>query len=669
MGEVDFVVAAMGIGLADVEQEGLVAWGGDEVPGLFDGGDGVASFGSELEVVLEDVGGGDVVFADEGGAITGAFDDLGEGETDGVGITGEMAGVVGVAVVAVGVIVQSGHDDGAAGAAAGGGGVGVGKHGAIRSECVDVGCFDDVVAITAQGRAKVVRDVKHDVFLGSVKRDDDVDEADEWEQEESKHGGDGTKSMRLILLKCDGEGGRLIRLLMKILWLGLMMLSASVLMGAERPNVVFLLVDDWRWNAVGCMGDPIVKTPHIDALAKEGVVFENMFVTTSICSVSRASIFTGQWSRRHGIVDFATGLSDEQWSETYPALMRKAGYQLGLVGKLGVGNEQAMKAREKDFDFWRGVSGQGGKFFIEPDDPQRKHLTAKFGDAALEFLKGMEKGRPFCLSVSFSAVHARDKQPREFQPDVRDEGLYEDVEIPMPALATEEAFAKLPEFVKTSEGRKRWGWRFDEVGKAQGILKDYYRLVTGVDREVGRIREVLQSRGLAENTVIVVTGDNGFALGDRGLADKWFMWDEDLRVPLVLYDPRLAVEQRGRRIAAMALNVDHAPTLLELAGIKIPTRMQGRSLVPLMKGDRPEDWRTEYFYEHLVFPKIIPPVEGVRTERWKYIRWVNSEPLVEELYDLESDPLEQSNLVGENAHLAKLEELRAKWQGYGESLK
>ena len=453
-------------------------------------------------------------------------------------------------------------------------------------------------------------------------------------------------------------------------WLWVVGLVAASWVGAaERPNVLFLLVDDWRWDAVGCMGNKIVKTPHIDGLAKDGVLFKNAFVTTSICSVSRASILTGQWERRHGIVDFATGLTPEQWTETYPGLMRKAGYRTGFVGKYGVGNPQVTAAKAADFDYWKGQPGQGTKFFIEPNDPTRKHATARYGDQALEFIEGVKVGQPFCLSVSFSAVHARDGQPREYEPDPRDEELYKDVEIPMSPLATEEAFAKVPEFVKTSEGRRRWEWRFSEPAKAQGILKDYYRLITGVDRELGRIREALQAKGLAENTVIIITGDNGYALGDRGMADKWFMWEEDIRVACVVFDPRLAKEQRGKQVEAITLNVDLAPTMLEMAGIAMPQKVQGRSLVSILKGEKPTDWRTEFFYEHHSVPKKIPQVEGVRTERWKYIRWIASEPLVEELYDLEKDPLEQTNLVAAKEHQVKLDELRGKWKNYEEKLR
>lgn len=238
----------------------------------------------------------------------------------------------------------------------------------------------------------------------------------------------------------------------------------------------------------------------------------------------------------------------------------------------------------------------------------------------------------------------------------------------MPALATEEAYQKVPQFVKESEGRTRWGWRYDEPQKAQNIFKDYYRLVTGVDREVGRIVAYLKAHDLTDNTVIIVTGDNGFAMGDRGLADKWFMWDEDIRVPCLIFDPRVSKEAKGRQVEAMTLNVDLTPTMLEVAQVKVPEKMQGKSLMPWVQGQMPQDWRKDFFYEHHTFPKIIPPVEGVRTEDWKYIRWIQREPIVEELYHLKTDPLEQNNLVHSDANKAKLEELRARWETLSKDL-
>ena len=434
------------------------------------------------------------------------------------------------------------------------------------------------------------------------------------------------------------------------------------------PNFVFLLVDDLRWNALGFMGDKIVQTPHLDRLAAKSVVFDNCFVTTSICSVSRASIFTGQWMRRHGIEDFAKGLNGTAWDNTYPAQLRTAGFRTGFIGKYGVGSPMETAAKEKAFDYWKGLPGQAGEF-IEKNDPTRTHKTARFGNEALEFLGGCSKDKPFCLSISFNAVHARDGKPREFEPDPRDEELYKDVTIPVPKLATDEAFKRLPESVQKSEGRRRWGWRFDTAEKTQGILRDYYRLITGVDREVGRIVAELAQRGLAGNTVIVFTADNGFALGDRGMADKWFMYEEDIRVPSFIFDPRSPKTAPGQRSKAMVLNVDFAPTMLELAGVPAPKTMQGRSLVPLLKGESPKDWRTEFFYEHHSVAARIPQSEGVRTERWKYLRWIAETPVKEELYDLQADPLEERSLLNDAKHAALLAEMRGKWERYGRELK
>jgi arylsulfatase A-like enzyme len=430
---------------------------------------------------------------------------------------------------------------------------------------------------------------------------------------------------------------------------------------AERPrNIVFLFADDLRWNALGHAGDPIVKTPHLDALAGRGVRFRNAFVTTSICAVSRATVFSGQYARRHGINDFATPFKPERWAETYPALMRKADYRTGFVGKFGVGNAKAVAAMEKEFDYWKGLPGQAGPFF-DPKDPKKTHATARFGEQALEFLRGCKPGKPFCLSVSFSAPHARDGAPREFPPDLRDEELYADAKIPVPRTADEKFFRMLPEFVQKSEGHKRWQLRFATPEMYQKTVRDYYRLITGVDREVGRIVDELRERKLADDTLIVFTADNGFFLGERGMADKWLMYEESIRVPLIVYDPRLPAKRRGGTVDAMALNIDLAPTLLDYAGLKAPATMQGSSLRPWLRGEKPE-WRTEWFYEHHTLPQRIPPSEGVRTERWKYLRWVAADPAVEELYDLAKDPTEEHNLAALPEHAKALEGLRETWR-------
>lgn len=444
----------------------------------------------------------------------------------------------------------------------------------------------------------------------------------------------------------------------------------QALEGAKaRPNILFILTDDQRWNALGCMGDRKIQTPNIDRLARRGVLFHNHFVTTSICCCSRASIFTGQYVRRHGIGDFDKPFTAAQWAQTYPALLREHGYRTGFIGKFGVGNDRAVKAMADQFDYWRGVPGQGGRYFIEPGDTNRTHQTARFGDQALEFLKGNPPGQPFCLSLSFTAPHARDHMPREYTPDDRDESLYSDETIPHPPTATEGYFELLPRSVQHSEARRRWHWRFDTPEKFQRNTKDYYRLITGIDREVGRLVAELEARGLADNTVVIYTSDNGYFLGDRGLAGKWFMYEESLRDPLIIYDPRQPAANRARDENAMTLNIDFAPTLLDIAGITPPAAMQGRSLMPLVENQHPSDWRTQFFYEHHFGPRILPPSEGVRTERYAYIRWVDEQPPIEELYDLKADPLEGHNLAADPAYAQTLAALRTQWEKYRVNLK
>lgn len=431
---------------------------------------------------------------------------------------------------------------------------------------------------------------------------------------------------------------------------------------ASRPNFVFILTDDQRFDSLGCMGNRVIKTPNIDRLAARGAVFRNHFVTTSICCVSRASILSGQYERRHHIADFSTPFSKDQWGATYPALLRAAGYRTGFIGKFGVGDPDDTASKAADFDFWRGLPGQAGDSFFDPNDLSHTHITARFGTQSLEFLDGCKADQPFCLSISFNAPHARDGQPRQFEPDPRDESLYADVQIPVPPTANDEFFQRLPEFVRTSEGRRRWEKRFSTPELYQETMRDYYRLITGIDREVGRIVEKLAERGLDGNTVILYTSDNGWFAGERGMADKWLMYEESIRVPLVVYDPCMPEGERGLKVNAMTLNIDFAPTLLDLASLPIPTQMQGRSILPLLHGAIPGDWRKEFFYEHHFGPKIIPPTEGIRTARWSYIRWLPPNPELEELYDLQTDPLERENLATKPEHATTLSDLRERWR-------
>jgi arylsulfatase A-like enzyme len=439
------------------------------------------------------------------------------------------------------------------------------------------------------------------------------------------------------------------------------LIIASSAHAAERPNIIFVLTDDHRWDMMGCAGNKIIQTPHMDALARDGVRFKNAFVTTPICAASRASILTSLHERTHRYTFGTNPLRDEHVAMSYPAVLKKAGYRTGFVGKFGVGVENG--ATETMFDSFEKVDRN--PYFKTLPDGTKRHATEIEGDKAIEFLDAVKPGQPFCLSVSFNAPHAEDNDPQQYFWTKESDHLYEGVKFPLPRTMTEEFFNQHPVFLKQSESRVRFKWRFNEPQKYQEMVRGYYRMISDVDRVIGRIRTTLEQRGLAENTIIILTGDNGYFLGDRGFADKWYIYEKSIRVPMIVFDPRAAKSQRGKTPEAMALNIDVAPTILELAGENIPTAMQGRSLVPLFNGRRPKDWRTDFFFEHLLeadgvkFSRTrIPQSEGVRTERYTYVRWLQSEPLVEELYDHVRDFEQERNLIDERKFSKVADELR-----------
>ncbi|MCP5118490.1 MAG: sulfatase [bacterium] len=423
----------------------------------------------------------------------------------------------------------------------------------------------------------------------------------------------------------------------------------------RRPNIIFLLTDDQRWDALGCMGNPIIRTPNVDAMAAGGVTFTNNFVTTSICMTSRATFFTGLYARTHGINDFATSFTEQQYAATYPLVMRGAGYQTGFVGKWGVGKKMP---RDK-FDYFAGFGGQGHYFPNRPD--KGVHLTEVMGDQSLEFLKGAKPDQPFCLSVSFKAPHVQDEDPQQFLHSPETASLYKDTDIPAPKTADPRYIAMLPREIQRSEGRRRWAVRFGTPELYAESVPSYYRLITEIDTVVGRIRDQLRQMSADDNTIIVYTGDNGFYLSEHGLAGKWYMHEESIHTPLVVYDPRLNRSQRGKRRAEMALNIDIAPTLCSMAGVRAPN-MQGRDLTPLVRDENPS-WRNEWFYEHMFEHTWIPRTEGVRTESKKYTLYLDTQPQFEELFDLEADPLEERNLAGAKpAELAELQSRHQLWR-------
>lgn len=419
----------------------------------------------------------------------------------------------------------------------------------------------------------------------------------------------------------------------------------------EKPNIIFILTDDQRWDALGFTGNEIIQTPEMDRLAREGLYFENTFVTTPICAASRASILTGLYERTHGYT-FGQEFHGRFAQSSYPTLLREAGYKTAFFGKFGInypgfGNlfdTGDSYDRNGKFDDRRG-------YFYKTIAEDTVHLTKYTSYQAQEFIKAQTSDQPFALSLSFSAPHAHDPAAEQYFWSDEVDDLYADVTFPDPVLKEEKYFLDQPDYVRTGENRARWYWRFDTPEKYQQSMKGYYRMISEVDREIGRIRKVLVEKGMADNTVIIVMGDNGYFQGERQLAGKWLMYETSLRVPLIIYDPR---NPEQRTVSDFALNIDIAPTLLDLAGVRVPKSMQGLSLISRNLGKR-----KDFIAEHLWQVDIIPPSEAIRSERWKYFRYIN-DPKHEELYDLSVDSLEMNNLVTDPAYKKQLKSLRKK---------
>lgn len=422
--------------------------------------------------------------------------------------------------------------------------------------------------------------------------------------------------------------------------------------GKEKPNIVILYADDWRFDTLGCAGNPIVKTPHLDALAKDGVRFTGNCVTTSICGISRATLFTGQWMSRHG--NRAFNPFNTPWEETFPGLLRSEGYWVGHIGKWHTG-----KFPEGNFDFGRSYSGT---HWIKPEKGKMIHVTKMNENDAMEFLSTRPKDKPFSLKVSFFATHAEDGHPLQFLPQPESLALYQDVQIPFPRTATDAAWKKLPSFFDPgNEGRNRWTWRFDDPGKYQEMMKNYYRLASEVDAVCGKVVAELKRQGIYDNTLVIFTTDNGYYHGEHGLADKWYPHQESIRVPLIVRDPRLPAAKRGTTNDKFTLNVDLAPTILGFAGIPAPAAMQGRDIAPLYLGDGAEDWRTEFFYEHPTINNkhFIPASEALVRKDWKYFFW--PETGVEQLFHIAEDPFEENDLAADPARKDLLAGMRARF--------
>ena len=416
---------------------------------------------------------------------------------------------------------------------------------------------------------------------------------------------------------------------------------------AAPLNIVVLVIDDMRWDSIGAAGNRVVRTPQLDRLAADGIRFTQARVTTSICMVSRATLLTGQYMSRHGIDRFGKPLTPEAFATTYPGLLRRAGYWTGYVGKYDVG-----APRPSDFDF---VRAYHGRHWLEGDGGERVHVTEQNARDAADFLRARPKDKPFLLSVGYFAPHAEDSAREQYLPQDWSAEAYRGARVPRPLLGRPEFLEALPPFLSAdaNEGRVRYKWRFDTPERYQEYMIRYYRLITEVDTAVGRLVDDLKAQGVYDNTLIVFIGDNGYFHGERGLADKWYPYEQALRVPLVVRDPRLPARRRGMTSDRLALNLDVAPTIVAAAGIGVPETMQGRDLGPLyLTGPAPK-WRDEFFYEHptITSRDRIPTSLAVVRQDWKYVSWPEFEHV--QLFDLRKDPNELTNLASQPAHAGR----------------
>lgn len=421
----------------------------------------------------------------------------------------------------------------------------------------------------------------------------------------------------------------------------------------HKPNIIFLLADDLRYNSLGCMGNSIVRTPAINRLATHGTLFKNAYVTTSICAISRASIFSGQYAARHRILDFKTDFTDSSRMNNFPALLKRNGYYTGFIGKYGVGD----KLPDADYHYWKGFPGQG-VFFYKDAAGKPLHSTDMMGDQAVEFLRTRDQSKPFCLQVSFKAPHVEDNNKLHngyvYSPFY--ENYYSKETIPPSPTGDNRFYEAFPETFRINatgipnEARVRWEQRFSTQEKYQESVKSYYKLITGMDDAIKRIVDELAKKGLEKNTVIILSSDNGYALGDHGLEGKWFGQNESIRVPLIIYDGRSPQDQHNNN--QLVLNIDLAPTILDYAGITVPAAMQGRSLRHLTDEKTPS-WRTEFYYEHQYDTDgskvYLPKSEGLVRLNYKYMRYYNGKDpdnfVYEELFNQLLDPFEVHNMA------------------------
>lgn len=433
-----------------------------------------------------------------------------------------------------------------------------------------------------------------------------------------------------------------------VVLLGLFGISSAY---SQPKNIIFILSDDHRYDYMGFHPDSpdFLQTPSMDRMAAEGAHLSNAFVTTSLCSPSRASILTGQYPFRHRVVDNNNPMPPD--TPFFAEQLQKEGYQTSYFGKWHIGHGH--DDPQPGFDRWVSFRGQGVYYnpTLNIDGERRKvegYTSDLLTDFALQWLQeGRDKNKPFFVYLSHKAVHA------EFYPARRHKGMYADAEIPIPQSMKniEQNYEGKPNWVR----EQRYSWHgVDHMYHGQAnhpqsleeIIIDYSESLMGVDESIGRVLEYLEKNGLAEETLVIYMGDNGFMLGEHGLIDKRQAYEESMRVPMLAWAPGFI--EAGTTIRQNVLNIDIAPTFLDLAGGAMPEdhTVDGRSFLPLLAGGQADDWRStfvyQYFWEH-AFPHT-PTTYAIRDDRYKYI-YYHGVWDTNELYDLQTDPREMYNLI------------------------
>jgi arylsulfatase A-like enzyme len=458
--------------------------------------------------------------------------------------------------------------------------------------------------------------------------------------------------------------------------------------GLKRPNIVLIFTDDQRHDAVGYSGNKVISTPNLDRLARQGVIFQNCFVNSSICALSRANILSGQYPARHGIDNFHKTFSKKQLSQSVPARLQAAGYQTSFFGKWGVGDTpKNTRLGASVFDYWAGQPMQTS-YFHEPtcryctadgfdkssddlcncpaDSRGKAGFRNRIGKANLKdplhvdadviplhvdrFLAGRDSSKPFCMMLFFKAPHSPFGDWDEETKSVTDKLV-----MPVPAESTLTNARREPEVVKRSLGRATGMRHLNRPKELDRHIRDYYRLITSMDMGVGKIVNSIKQHQLDDNTVYLFTSDNGHFFSEHGLAEKWLMYEPSLRVPGFMFDPR---SSGGKVSDRQVITTDFSVTTLALAGLEVPENMTGRDLTTLYE-DPSADWRSDFYYEHPYgHHGRIPRTVGVRDEKFVYTRYIDPKPNFEQLFDLATDPHQLRNLVDDAAHEKTLKRMR-----------